>query len=117
MIKRLTPLQVSKDLKTSKKGDKHFFYHKISISSSFCSDLNLLATISKPDLIVCLKEIFDKRPPSMRLIEALFRRFRPLKVGPNGEGIMSHDEMDIVDLLLSLNLLSRVTKDRKIKRK
>ena len=38
-----------------------------------------------------------------------------MKVGPNGEGIETAEEMDIVDFLLACNLVSRVASDKKIK--
>ena len=53
----------------------------------------------------------------MHLVSALFERFRPLEVVLNTEGIQQGKDMDIVDFLLGCNLLSRVTQDKKIKRK
>ena len=69
------------------------------------------------DLTECLHAQFPQKPPSNHLVEALFQRFRPLKVSRDTEGLIRGDEMDIVDFLLGCNLISRVTQDKKIKRK
>ena len=52
---------------------------------------------------------FPDKTPSNYLIDALFERFRPLKVDRDTEGIHKDKNMDIVDFLLGCNLLSRVT--------
>ena len=67
------------------------------------------------DLTECLHTQFPDKPPSKHLIQALFNRFKPLKVSRDCEGIFRGEEMDIVDFLLGCNLLSRVTQDKKIK--
>ena len=102
MAKRLIQFRVSSDSSRS--------YLTFSYNS-------WLATISKEDLTECLHAQFPMKTPSAHLINALFRRFRPLKVDIGCEGIEQADEMDIVDFLLGCNLLSRVTQDKKIKRK
>ena len=61
------------------------------------------------DLTECLHQEFPDKKPSKHLIQALFNRFKPLKVTRDSEGIFRGDEMDIVDFLLGYNLLSRVT--------
>lgn len=66
-------------------------------------------------LTKCLNEQFDAKKPSSHLVQALFDRFRPWRIGQNQEGIEQEPEMDIVDFLLGCNLLSRVTQDKKIK--
>ena len=73
--------------------------------------------IKKEDLTSCLAEQFPDKTPSGHLVNALFERFRPLKVSADSEGIFKAKDMDIVDFLLGCNLLSRVTQDKKIKRK
>ena len=49
------------------------------------------------------------------LVLALFSRFRQFKVKEGSEGIELSAEMDIIDFLLGINLLSRITIDQKIK--
>jgi len=49
------------------------------------------------------------------LVLALFGRFRQFKVKEGSEGIELSAEMDIIDFLLGINLLSRITIDQKIK--
>ena len=53
------------------------------------------------------------KPPSEALVIAMYNRFRPFKV--KEEGIELLEEMDIVDFLLAMNLLSRVPQEKKIK--
>lgn len=65
-------------------------------------------TISIEDLTDCLREVFKAKPPSPHLVQALFHRFKPLKVVRDQEGLVRGDDMDIVDFLLACNLLSRV---------
>jgi len=45
----------------------------------------------------------------------LYNRFRAVRPKETGEGIELVEEMDIVDFLLGMNLLSRTTIDKKIK--
>ena len=49
--------------------------------------LFVIATISIEDLTECLQEQFRDNKPPLPLIESLFQRFRPLKVGTGKEGI------------------------------
>jgi hypothetical protein len=63
------------------------------------------------------KEARERYVPSDTLIKALFDRFRPVKIKDNCEGIMTETDVDIVDFLLAMNLLSRMEKDKKIKSK
>ena len=65
-------------------------------------------TISLADLTKQLNEVFPQKPPSKFLIEAMFNRFRPLRIRQGGEGYEQAEDMDIVDFLLGCNLLSRV---------
>ncbi len=65
----------------------------------------------------CLIDQFTSHPPSETLINSLFERFRPVKIKENCEGITTATDVDIVDFLLALNLLSRITQDKKIKSK
>lgn len=65
----------------------------------------------------CLQAEFRARPVPEHLIVALFNRFRQFKVKDNSEGIDLSPEMDIIDFLLCINLLSRIPVDHKIKRK
>lgn len=60
---------------------------------------------------------FVSYPPSETLINALFERFKPVRIKDNCEGITTASEVDIVDFLLAMNLLSRITQDKKIKSK
>jgi hypothetical protein len=63
-----------------------------------------------------LLDQFELKPPSENLINAMFRRFRPVRIGDNCEGIqVIEDEIDMIDFLLGMNLLSRITQDKKIK--
>lgn len=78
---------------------------------------HLLATISIEDLTDCLDKVFLVKKPSQLLVQALFNRFKPLKVTRDVEGFVRGDDMDIVDFLLGCDLLSRVKQDAKIKRK
>ncbi len=66
-------------------------------------------TISLEDLKKCLEDKFGNKAPGHDLCEALYNRFRPLKIKAGGEGIEQTDDMDIVDFLLGCNLLSRST--------
>lgn len=45
----------------------------------------------------------------------MYNRFRAVRPKETGEGIELVEEMDIVDFLLGMNLLSRTTIDKKIK--
>ena len=72
-------------------------------------------TISLEDLKKCLEDKFGSKAPGIDLCEALYNRFRPLKIKAGGEGIEQTEDMDIVDFLLGCNLLSRSTQDKKIK--
>ncbi len=62
----------------------------------------------------CLKNIFSEKPPAEQLVKAMFQRFRPQIVKPDG-GFDSHRDTDILDFLIGINLLSRNTQDKKIK--
>ena len=42
-------------------------------------------------------------------MKSLFNRFKPVKIKENFEGIQKSDEVEIVDFLLGMNLLSRIT--------
>ena len=75
----------------------------------------LIATISREHLQHHLNEIFHQNPPKEHLVDALYNRFRPLKIGEGFQGIEQMEEMDIIDFLMACNLLSRVTQDKKIK--
>ena len=66
-------------------------------------------TINKEHLTLHLAEIFHQKPPSEYLIDALYNRFKPLKIGREGQGVEQGEEMDIIDFLMACNLLSRVT--------
>jgi len=55
------------------------------------------------------------KPAPEHLIQALFNRFRPFKIKPEGDGIELGVEMDIIDFLLAMDLLSRIPVDNKIK--
>lgn len=55
------------------------------------------------------------RPAPEHLHIALFNRFRQFKVKENSEGIELAAEMDIIDFLLGMNILSRIPVDHKIK--
>jgi len=72
-------------------------------------------TISIEDLTDCLDKVFLVKKPSQLLVQALFNRFKPLKVTRDVEGFVRGDDMDIVDFLLGCDLLSRVKQDAKIK--
>ena len=65
----------------------------------------------------CINGEFKVRPAPEHLILALFNRFRPFKIKPDGEGIELGVEMDIIDFLLAMDLLSRIPVDNKIKSK
>ena len=74
--------------------------------------------LSKDAFRKCIVDQFKAYPPSEAMINALFNRFRPVRIKENCEGIMqAEDEIDIVDFLLGMNLLSRITQDKKIKSK
>lgn len=60
---------------------------------------------------------FTVKPAPEHLIQALFNRFRPFKIKPEGDGIELGVEMDIIDFLLAMDLLSRIPVDNKIKSK
>ena len=53
------------------------------VLNNFC----VIATISIDDLTECLQEQFRDNKPPLPLIESLFQRFRPLKVGTGKEGM------------------------------
>lgn len=55
------------------------------------------------------------RPAPEHLIEALFHRFRPFKMLEDKVDMGA--EMDIIDFLLAMDLLSRIDVDLKIKSK
>lgn len=63
----------------------------------------------------CLNKEFATKPAPEHLILALFNRFRPFKIKPEGDGIELGVEMDIIDFLLAMDLLSRIPVDNKIK--
>ena len=66
---------------------------------------------------LCINEEFKIRPAPEHLIRALFDRFRPFQIKDNSEGIALGAEMDIIDFLLAMDLLSRIPVDNKIKSK
>ena len=62
------------------------------------------------------EEFRDSRTsPSDILLNALYDRFRPFKINKQGEDFYSVDEVDVLNLMLGLNLLSRNSLDKKIK--
>jgi hypothetical protein len=66
--------------------------------------------LSRETFKKCIVAQFTAYPPSEAMINALFNRFRPVRIKENCEGItQAEDELDIVDFLLAMNLLSRVT--------
>ena len=58
---------------------------------------------------------FHKRPTPEHLIQALFNRFRQFRLKDNSEGIELAPEMDNIDFLLAMDILSRIPMDHKIK--
>ena len=74
-------------------------------------------TVSKSLYKKILSEEFTKRPPSESLVNALFERFRPFKIRKDGEDFELVNEVDVVDLMLGLNFLSRNKIEKKIKSK
>jgi hypothetical protein len=74
-----------------------------------------VATLSFKDFHKCINEEFRVKPVPEPLVLALFGRFRQFKVKEGSEGIELSAEMDIIDFLLGINLLSRITIDQKIK--
>jgi hypothetical protein len=62
-----------------------------------------------------MTESFKERPPAESLLLAIFERFRPFKLRRDGEDFDLINEVDVVDLMLGLNLLSRNKLDKKIK--
>ena len=69
------------------------------------------ATLSYKDFSKCINEEFRVKPVPEPLVHALFGRFRQFKVKEGSEGIELSAEMDIIDFLLGINLLSRITID------
>lgn len=63
----------------------------------------------------CMSQEFRVRPAPEHLIVALFNRFRQFRVKENADAVELHPEMDIIDFLLGINLLSRIPVDHKIK--
>jgi len=74
-----------------------------------------VATLSFKDFHKCINEEFRVKPVPEPLVLALFGRFRQFKIKEGSEGIELSAEMDIIDFLLGINLLSRITIDQKIK--
>lgn len=72
-------------------------------------------TISYSIFREILNAEFHKRPIPEHFIQALFNRFRQFKVKENSEGIELAAEMDNIDFLLAMNILSRIPMDHKIK--
>ena len=62
-----------------------------------------------------MNETFREKPPSASLLTNLYDRFRPFKVRKDGEDFELVNEVDVLDLMLGLNFLSRNKIDGKIK--
>jgi len=65
-----------------------------------------------------MKETFSEKPPGDSLLGSLYDRFRPFKIRiskNNEEDFESVNEVDVLDLMLGLNFLSRNKIDGKIK--
>ena len=71
--------------------------------------------MSYPNFKECINSQFKERSVPEHLTMALFNRFRQFKVKENSEGTEMSPEMDILDFLLCINLLSRIPVDSKIK--
>jgi hypothetical protein len=61
-------------------------------------------------------EAFKDRPVAESLLAAIFERFKPFKPVKGGEDFeLADDAVNVIDLMLGLNLLSRNKLDTKIK--
>jgi hypothetical protein len=61
-----------------------------------------------------MNKIFEK--PSQNILDGLFSRFRPYKLKENGENqeFYRPSEVNIYDLLIGLNFLSRYSLEKKL---
>jgi Ca2+-binding EF-hand superfamily protein len=62
-----------------------------------------------------LQKAFKLCPPSETLVYALHNRFRKLKFTTNGDDIDKKTDMDILDFLIAMNLLTRHSNEEKLK--
>ena len=62
-----------------------------------------------------MKETFREKPPGESLLVAIFDRFRPFRFKNEGEDFELVNAVDVLDLMLGLNFLSRNKIDGKIK--
>lgn len=65
----------------------------------------------------CMNAQFRNKLVPEHLILVIFNRFRQFKVKENSTGTEMSEEMDILDFLLCINLLSSIPVDLKIQSK
>lgn len=83
--------------------------------SNLLLSYTFLETVNKQLYQKIMKETFKEKPPGESLLVALYDRFRPFKIRKDGEDFELINEVDVLDLMLGLNFLSRNKIDGKIK--
>ena len=85
-------------------------YKDTKVSLKYGANLNEFRNI--------LHEMFKIQPPAESLIQAMYERFKPFRLS---DGVREHThvveekEVDMLDFMLALNLLARITYDKKLK--
>ena len=101
-----------------KKLAEKFNEKKVNSTASkntFSQWFSLLASINYQHFKECIQSEFRNVPLPEHFIRAFFDRFRPFKPKENATEIELAAEMDIVDFLLAVNLLSTIPLDAKVK--
>ncbi len=64
-----------------------------------------------------IEEFGEKNAPAQSLIEAMFNRFKPFRLGGirDDTHIINENQMDVLDFILAMNLLARIVNDKKLK--
>lgn len=88
-----------------------------SSTSKLLKQLIFLATMSYTNFRECMNAQFRNKLVPEHLILVIFNRFRQFKVKENSNGTEMSEEMDILDFLLCINLLSSIPVDLKIQSK
>lgn len=86
---------------------------KKKLTSTF-GTINTTIKQSQSDFQQVLRTTFDP-PPTEELVSALHHRFRRFKISQAGEDIEKKAEMEILDFLIALNLLTRHSNSQKLK--
>lgn len=85
-------------------------YKDTKVSLKYGANLNEFRNI--------LHDMFKMQPPKESLILAMYERFKPFKLSDGVREnchVLEEKEVDMLDFMLALNLLARITYDKKLK--